>query len=176
MAVVTSKDPDALGILRHSTAHLLAQAVKRLFPAAKVGIGPVIEDGFYYDFLVESFFTPEDLVAIEAEMRRLAEAAAPVLREELSRDEARARFEAMGEPLKVELVEAIQEGQVLSGYRQGDFYDLCRGPHVPNTSKLKAFKLLHTAAAYWKGDEKNAQLCRIYGTAFHTQKELELLL
>lgn len=173
VAVVTSKDPDALGILRHSTAHLLAQAVKRLFPAAKVGIGPVIEDGFYYDFLVESFFTPEDLVAIEAEMRRLAEAAAPVLREELSRDEARARFEAMGEPLKVELVEAIPEGQVLSGYRQGDFYDLCRGPHVPNTSKLKAFRLLHTAAAYWKGDEKNAQLCRIYGTAFHTQKELD---
>lgn len=173
VAVVTAKDPDALGIIRHSTAHLLAQAVRNLFPAAKVGIGPIIEDGFYYDFLVEPFFTPEDLGVIEAEMKRLAEAAVPVVREELSREEALRRFEALGEPLKVELVSAIPQGETITGYRQGDFYDLCRGPHVPDTGKLKAFKLLHTAAAYWKGDEKNAQLCRVYGTAFLTQKELD---
>ena len=173
VAVVTAKDPEALDIIRHSTAHLLAQAVRNLFPAAKVGIGPIIEDGFYYDFLVEPFFTPEDLVAIEAEMMRLVQVAVPVVREELDRDEAIHRFEALGEPLKVELVSAIPEGQVITGYRQGDFYDFCRGPHVPDTGKLKAFKLLYTAAAYWKGDEKNVQLCRIYGTAFLTQKELD---
>jgi len=173
IAIVTSKDPDALGIIRHSTAHLLAQAVQRLFPDAKVGIGPVIEDGFYYDFLVEKFFTPEDLETIEAEMRRISESAIPIEREALERDAAIQRFEQMGEHLKVELVSAIPAGEIISGYKQGDFYDLCRGPHVPDTSKLKAFKLLYTAAAYWRGDEKKAQLCRIYGTAFHTQKELD---
>ena len=173
VAVVTSKDPDALGIIRHSTAHLLAQATQRLFPQARVGVGPVIEDGFYYDFQVEKFFTPEDLVAIEAEMRRIVAEAVPVVREELTRNEAVARFEAMGEAMKVELVSAIPESETITGYRQGDFYDLCRGPHVPDTGKLKAFKLLSTAAAYWKGDEKNAQLCRVYGTAFLTPKELE---
>lgn len=173
VAIVTSKDPESLEVLRHSTAHLLAQAVQRLFPEAKVGIGPVIEDGFYYDFLVEKFFTPEDLEAIEAEMRRISDAAIPVVREELERDAALARFDKMGEHLKVELVSAIPSGQVISGYKQGDFYDLCRGPHVPNTGKLKAFKLLSTAAAYWRGDEHREQLCRIYGTAFHSQKELE---
>jgi threonyl-tRNA synthetase len=173
VAIVTAKDPEGLGLLRHSTAHLLAQAVKRLFPKAKVGIGPVIEDGFYYDFLVEPFFTPEDLVAIEAEMQRLAQADQPLVREELARECAISRFQALDEPLKVELASSIPEGECLTGYRQGDFFDLCRGPHVPSTGRLKAFKLLHTAAAYWKGDEKNAQLCRIYGTAFPTQKELD---
>jgi threonyl-tRNA synthetase len=173
VAIVTSKDPDSLDVVRHSTAHLLAQAVKRLFPAAKVGIGPVIEDGFYYDFQVERFFTPEDLTAIELEMRRIVDENVAVRREELERDAALARFQAQGEPFKVELVGSIPPGAVISGYSQGDFYDLCRGPHVPGTGKLRAFKLLHTAAAYWKGDEKNAQLCRIYGTAFHTQKELD---
>ncbi|MBP1625731.1 MAG: threonyl-tRNA synthetase [Holophagaceae bacterium] len=173
IAIVTSKDPDSLDIIRHSTAHLLAQAVRRLFPEAKVGIGPTIEDGFYYDFLVEKFFTPEDLVAIEAEMRSLVEAKVPVNREELSREAAIQRFQELGEPLKVELASEIPAGEVITGYAQGDFYDLCRGPHIPDTSKLKAFKLTHTAAAYWRGDEKNAQLCRIYGTAFHTPKELE---
>jgi len=173
VSLVTSKDPDSLDVIRHSTAHLLAQAVKRLFPEAKVGIGPVIEDGFYYDFQVEKFFTPEDLLTIEAEMRKVVEEGHLVVREELSRDGAVERFRAMGEQLKVELVSDIPADQIISGYRQGDFYDLCRGPHVPNTNKLKAFKLLHVAAAYWKGDEKNAQLCRIYGTAFNTQKELE---
>jgi threonyl-tRNA synthetase len=173
VAIVTSKDPDSLEVIRHSAAHLLAQAVQRLFPAAKVGIGPVIEDGFYYDFLVEKFFTPEDLEAIEAEMRRISESAIPVVREEMERDAAVQRFEGMGEYLKVELVSAIPSGETISGYKQGDFYDLCRGPHVPDTGKLKAFKLLYTAAAYWRGDEKREQLCRIYGTAFHTQKELD---
>jgi len=173
VALVTSKDPDSLEIIRHSAAHLLAQAVKRLFPNAKVGIGPVIEDGFYYDFQIEPFFTPEDLVSIEAEMRKVCEEAHSVSREVLGRDEALARFQAMGELLKVELISDIPADQQISGYRQGDFYDLCRGPHIPNTSKLKAFKLLHVAAAYWRGDEKNVQLCRVYGTAFHTQKELE---
>lgn len=173
VALVTSKDPEGLEVVRHSAAHLLAQAVKRLFPAAKVGIGPVIEDGFYYDFLVEKFFTPEDLEAIEAEMRRISGEDLPVVREELGRNDAVARFQAMGEQLKVELVSDIPESETISGYRQGDFYDLCRGPHVPSTGKLKAFKLLNTAAAYWKGDEKNASMCRIYGTAFHTQKELD---
>ncbi|MCE1228758.1 MAG: threonine--tRNA ligase [Firmicutes bacterium] len=173
VALVTSKDPDGLDVLRHSAAHLLAQAVKRLFPQAQVGIGPVIEDGFYYDFKVEKFFTPEDLAAIEAEMRKIVAEGHSVQREELRRDEAVARFQAMGEDLKVELVAGIPADRTISGYRQGDFYDLCRGPHVPNTSKLKAIKLLSVAAAYWKGDEMNAQLCRIYGTAFHTQKELD---
>lgn len=173
VAILTAKDADALDLVRHSTAHLLAQAVQRLFPQARVGIGPVIEDGFYYDFQVEKFFTPEDLEAIEAEMRRLAGEALPVVREELDRDAAVARFQAMGEALKVELVSDIPSGETITGYRQGDFYDLCRGPHVPDTGKLKAFKLLSTAAAYWRGDEKNAQLCRVYGTAFLTQKDLD---
>lgn len=173
VALITSKDSEGLEVVRHSTAHLLAQAVKNLFPAARVGIGPVIEDGFYYDFLVEKFFTPEDLEAIEAEMRRISGEDLPVVREELLRNDAVARFEAMGEHLKVELVSDIPEDQVITGYAQGNFYDLCRGPHVPSTGKLKAFKLLNTAAAYWKGDEKNASMCRIYGTAFHTQKELD---
>jgi threonyl-tRNA synthetase len=173
VSIITSKDADSLELLRHSTAHLLAQAVKRLHPEAKVGIGPVIEDGFYYDFQVEKPFTAEDLPAIEAEMRRIVESALPVQREELGRDEAVARFREMGEPLKVEIVEGIPSGSIITGYRQGDFYDLCRGPHVPSTAKLKAFKLLSTAGAYWKGDEKNPMLSRIYGTAFHTQKELD---
>ncbi|MBP1626997.1 MAG: Ser-tRNA(Thr) hydrolase [Holophagaceae bacterium] len=173
VAILTAKNPETLDLIRHSTAHLLAQAVKRLFPTAKVGIGPVIEDGFYYDFLVETFFTPEDLASIESEMKRLADADMPVSREEVDRAAAIERFTALGEPLKVELAGAIPEGEPLALYRQGDFLDLCRGPHVPNTGKLKAFKLTHTAAAYWKGSEKNAQLCRIYGTAFHTQKDLD---
>lgn len=140
VAIVTSKDADSLEIIRHSTAHLLAQAVQRLFPKAKVGIGPVIEDGFYYDFLVDPFFTPEDLVAIEAEMKKIAQEDIPVTREELSRDGAAERFKGMGEHMKVELVESIPQGETLTGYGQGDFFDLCRGPHVPSTGKLKAFK------------------------------------
>ncbi len=171
--IVTNKAPESLELIRHSTAHLLAHAVKRLYPTARVGIGPVIEDGFYYDFWVDKPFTPEDLPLIEAEMRKLVAEGVEVIREDLSRDEAVARFQAMGEPLKVEVVSGIPAGDRISGYRQGDFYDLCRGPHVPNTAKLKAFKLQSIAGAYWKGDERNQMLSRIYGTAFHTQKELE---
>ena len=173
VSVVTAKDPESLDLIRHSTAHLLAHAAGRLFPGVKVGIGPTIEDGFYYDFLVEKFFTPDDLSAIEAEMKAIVAENAPVRREELSRDEALARFEALGESLKVELISGIPEGETITGYSQGDFYDLCRGPHVHETGKLGVFKLLHAAAAYWRGDEKNLSMCRVYGTAFHTQKELD---
>ncbi len=171
--ILTAKSEDSLELIRHSTAHLLAHAVKRLYPEARVGIGPTIEDGFYYDFWVEKPFTPEDLPVIEAEMRKIVAEGIEVVREDLDRDEAIARFNEMGEPLKVEVVSGIPQGDRISGYRQGDFYDLCRGPHIPNTSKLKAFKLQSIAGAYWKGDEKNQMLSRIYGTAFHTQKELD---
>ncbi len=171
--ILTAKSEDSLELIRHSTAHLLAHAVKRLYPQARVGIGPTIEDGFYYDFWVEKPFTPEDLPVIEAEMRKIVAEGIEVVREDLDRDDAIARFNAMGEPLKVEVVSGIPQGERISGYRQGDFYDLCRGPHIPNTGKLKAFKLLSIAGAYWKGDERNQMLSRIYGTAFHTQKELD---
>jgi len=171
--IVTNKTPESLELIRHSTAHLLAHAVKRLNPGARVGIGPVIEDGFYYDFWVDKPFTPEDLPVIEAEMRKIVTEGIEVVREDLGRDAAVARFLAMGEPLKVEVVSGIPAGDIISGYSQGDFYDLCRGPHVPNTAKLKVFKLQSIAGAYWKGDEKNQMLSRIYGTAFHTQKELD---
>ena len=173
VAVVTDRDVEALEIVRHSAAHLLAQAVRRLFPTALVGVGPVIEDGFYYDFQVDRFFTPEDLIAIELEMHRISDESIPIVRENLQREDALARFQSAGEIMKVELVSAIPVGETISGYHQGDFYDLCRGPHVSNTSKLKSFKLLHTAAAYWRGDENNTQLCRIYGTAFLTTKDLQ---
>jgi len=173
VSVITSKDPESLGIVRHSTAHLLAQAVRRLFPDVKFGVGPAIEDGFYYDILVEKFFTPDDLTAIEAEMKVIAAENIPVIREELSRDEALARFKSMGELFKVELISEIPASETITVYKQGDFCDLCRGPHVPETGKLKAFKLLSVAAAYWRGDEKNASMCRIHGTAFNTQKELD---
>ena len=171
--IVTNRTPESLELVRHSTAHLLAHAVKRLFPDARVGIGPVIEDGFFYDFWVEKPFTPEDLPRIEAEMRKIVAEGIEVRREDLGRDAAVARFTEQDEPLKVEIVSSIPQGDVVSGYRQGDFYDLCRGPHVPSTSKLKAFKLLSIAGAYWKGDERNQMLSRIYGTAFHSQKELD---
>lgn len=171
--IVTSKVPESQELIRHSTAHLLAHAVKRLYPKARVGIGPTIEDGFYYDFWMDKPFTSEDLPVIEAEMKKLAAEGIEVVREDLNRDDAAARFQSMGEPLKVEIVAGLPTGEQISGYRQGDFYDLCRGPHVPSTSKLKAFKLLSIAGAYWRGDERNQMLSRIYGTAFHTQKELD---
>ncbi len=171
--IVTNKSPDSLELVRHSTAHLLAHAVKRLYPHARVGIGPTIEDGFYYDFWMDKPFTPEDLPVIEAEMRKIVAEDVPVIREDLGRDAAVARFAELDEPLKVEIVATIPQGDIVSGYSQGDFYDLCRGPHVPSTSKLKAFKLLSIAGAYWKGDEKRQMLSRIYGTAFHSQKELD---
>ena len=163
---------DGLEILRHSTAHLLAQAVKRLFPSAQVTIGPVIEDGFYYDFAFERAFTPEDLASIEKEMKKIAREKHDVVRAVESRDEAIGRFEAQGEAYKAEIIRDLPADETLTLYTQGEFTDLCRGPHVPNTKRLGAFKLTHVAGAYWRGDEKNEMLQRIYGTAFASKQEL----
>ncbi|ASJ75000.1 threonine--tRNA ligase [Granulosicoccus antarcticus] len=173
LSVVTNKSEEALPLLRHSTAHLLAQAVKQLFPSAQVSIGPVIEDGFYYDFDYERSFTPEDLVTIEERMKELAEKAFPVERSTIDRDAAITYFKGLGEDYKAEIIESIPAGETLSLYAQGDFTDLCRGPHVPNTSHLKAFKLTKLAGAYWRGDSNNTMLQRIYGTAFANPKELK---
>jgi len=170
--VITPKHPDALEVYRHSTAHLTAHAVKRLFPGVKIGIGPAIENGYYYDFDPGRAFTPEDLERIEAEMRKIVAENVPVERLEMSKAEAVKIFEEQGDHLKVEIVSGIPEGS-LSCYRQADFIDLCRGPHVPSTGKLGVFKLTHTAGAYWKGDEKNPMLQRIYGSSFLSQKELD---
>ena len=166
LAVITAKDPAGLEILRHSTAHLLAQAVQSLFPDAQVTIGPVIEDGFYYDFAFKRPFTPEDLVAIEARMKELVAADLPVERRVMSRDAAVQFFRDLGEHYKAEIIESIPAGQEISLYGQGGWVDLCRGPHVPSTGKLKAFKLTKLAGAYWRGDSRNAMLQRIYGTAW----------
>ena len=171
--IITSKSPESLELLRHSTAHLLAHAVKRLFPKTQVGIGPVIEDGFYYDFKVDRPFTADDLALIEAEMKKIIKEDIIVTREILSRSEAMERFKKMGEHFKVDILAEIPASDAISGYHQGDFYDLCRGPHIPRTGKAGAFKLTHVAGAYWKGDEKNPMLSRIYGTAFYSPKELE---
>ncbi|HEY5719252.1 MAG TPA: threonine--tRNA ligase, partial [Gammaproteobacteria bacterium] len=176
LAIVTERDADGLEVIRHSTAHLLAQAVKALFPGAQVTIGPVIEDGFYYDFAFERPFTPEDIEAIQAKMAELAAAAIPVAREEWARDAAVAFFEGLGEAYKAEIIRDIPADQTLSLYRQGDFVDLCRGPHVPDTGKLKAFKLMKLAGAYWRGDSRNEMLQRIYGTAWPDQKQLKAYL
>jgi threonyl-tRNA synthetase len=173
VAILTEKNPEALDVIRHSTAHLLGQAVKQLFPKAQVTIGPVIEDGFFYDFAYPAGFTPEDLLAIEKRMRELAAQNLPVTRSVLSRDEAIEFFKKQGEIYKAEIIEGIPSTESLSLYTQGDFTDLCRGPHVPSTGKLKAFKLMKLAGAYWRGDAKNEMLQRIYGTAWLTQKDLE---
>ncbi len=173
LAVVTNKSDEALPLLRHSTAHLLAQAVKQLFPTAQVSIGPVIEDGFYYDFDFERSFTPEDLVTIEERMKELATQGFKIERSTISRDDAVEYFAGLGEKYKAEIIESIPSGETLSLYKQGEFTDLCRGPHVPNTSHLKAFKLTKLAGAYWRGDSNNAMLQRIYGTAFANPKELK---
>ena len=172
LAIVTDKDPAALEIIRHSTAHLLAQAVQAIYPAAQVTIGPVIEDGFYYDFAFERPFTPEDLAQFEARMRELARADLPVTRRVLSRDAAIELFKGMGEHYKAEIIAAIPAGEDISLYGQGDWFDLCRGPHVPSTGKLKAFKLTKIAGAYWRGDSRNPMLQRVYGTAWRTEQEL----
>lgn len=171
--IVTPKSPEALDVYRHSTAHLTANAVKRLFPDVQIGIGPAIENGYYYDFNPKRPFTPEDLAAIEAEMKRIVAEDNPIERLEMSREEAVKIFEAQNDVLKVEIIRGIPDDRV-SCYRQKDFIDLCRGPHVPSTGKLGVFKLTHTAGAYWKGDEKNPMLQRIYGASFLTQKELDL--
>jgi threonyl-tRNA synthetase len=173
LAIVTDKDPAALEIIRHSTAHLLAQAVQAIYPGAQVTIGPVVEDGFFYDFAFERPFTPEDLDKFEGKMKELAAADLPVTRRVLPRDEAVALFKGMGEHYKAELIAAIPAGEEISLYGQGDWFDLCRGPHVPSTGKLKAFKLMKLAGAYWRGDSKNEMLQRVYGTAWANDKDLK---
>jgi len=176
LSIVTAKDAEGLELIRHSTAHLLAYAVKSLFPQAQVTIGPVIENGFYYDFSFERPFTPEDLVAIEKRMTELASKDEQVLRRVLPRDEAVAYFKSLGEHYKAEIIGSIPAGEDVSLYREGEFEDLCRGPHVPSTGKLKHFKLMKVAGAYWRGDSKNEMLQRIYGTAWTSKEDLQLYL
>lgn len=171
--IITDRDEEGLEIIRHSTAHLLAHAVKSLFPAAQVTIGPVIENGFYYDFAFEQPFSVEDLARIEAKMHELADKNYRVTRKVMSRDEAIAFFKALGEDYKVKIIQAIPEDEILSLYQQGDFADLCRGPHVPSTGILKAFKLTKVSGAYWRGDSNNEMLQRIYGTAWKDKKALD---
>ncbi len=173
VAIVTAKDAEGLEVIRHSTAHLLAYAVKELFPEAQVTIGPVIEHGFYYDFSYKRPFTPEDLAAIEKRMAELAAKDEPVVRRVLPRDEAVAHFKAMGEHYKAEIIGSIPAGEDVSLYREGGFEDLCRGPHVPSTGKLKHFKLMKVAGAYWRGDHRNEMLQRVYGTAWATKEDLQ---
>ena len=173
VSIITAKDDAGIEVLRHSCAHLMAQAVQQLFPKAQVTIGPTIEDGFYYDFAFERAFTPEDLAAIEKKMKDLAGAKQAVSRSLMSRDDAIAFFEEKGEHYKVEILQSIPDGEDLSFYQQGEFVDLCRGPHVPDTGKIKAFKLTKVAGAYWRGDSKNEMLQRIYGTAWGDKKALK---
>jgi len=172
LSIVTAKDADGLEVIRHSTAHLLAYAVKALFPQAQVTIGPVIENGFYYDFSYHRPFTPEDLVSIEKKMTSLANLDEAIVRRTLPRDEAVSHFKAMGEHYKAEIIASIPADQEVSLYREGAFEDLCRGPHVPSTGKLKHFKLMKVAGAYWRGDHRNEMLQRIYGTAWASKEEL----
>jgi threonyl-tRNA synthetase len=173
LSIVTAKDADGLEVIRHSTAHLLAYAVKELFPEAQVTIGPVIENGFYYDFSYKRPFTPEDLVAIEKKMAELAAKDEPVVRRVLPRDEAVAYFKSLGEHYKAEIIASIPADQDVSLYREGKFEDLCRGPHVPSTGKLRFFKLMKVAGAYWRGDHRNEMLQRVYGTAWASKDELQ---
>ena len=173
LAIVTDKDPEGLDVIRHSTAHLLAYAVKELFPDAQVTIGPVIENGFYYDFSYKRPFTPDDLTAIEKKMAELAKKDEPVTRRVLPRDEAVAYFHSIGEAYKAEIISSIPADQDVSLYTEGSFTDLCRGPHVPSTGKLKVFKLMKLAGAYWRGDSKNEMLQRVYGTAWVKKEDQE---
>ena len=176
LAIVTDKDPDGLEVLRHSTAHLLAYAVKELFPDAQVTIGPVIEDGFYYDFSYKRPFTPEDLAAIEQKMAELAKKDEPVERKVMARDDAVQYFESIGEHYKAEIIGSIPANESISLYSEGRFTDLCRGPHVPSTGKLKVFRLTKLAGAYWRGDSRNEMLQRIYGTAWAKKDDLDAYL
>jgi threonyl-tRNA synthetase len=176
LEIITSKSAEGVDVIRHSSAHLLAQAVKQLFPTAQVTIGPVIENGFFYDFAIDQAFSSEDLVNIDAKMRELIAQEIPVARREVSRDEAVQYFESLGEKYKAEIIRDIPATEVLSLYSQGDFTDLCRGPHVPNTKHLGSFKLTSVAGAYWRGDSKNAMLQRIYGVAFADDKSLKAYL
>jgi len=176
LAIVTDRDPEGLEVLRHSTAHLLAYAVKELFPEAQVTIGPVIEDGFYYDFSYKRPFTPEDLAAIESKMAELARKDEPVVRSVMARDDAVKYFEGLGEHYKAEIIASIPSNEPISLYAEGKFTDLCRGPHVPSTGKLKVFKLMKVAGAYWRGDSRNEMLQRIYGTAWTKKEDLDAYL
>lgn len=171
--IITYKDEDGIDIMRHSTAHLMAQAIKRLYKDVKFGVGPVIEEGFYYDIDMEESLTPEDLPKIEKEMQRIIDENLEIARQDVSREEAKEMFREIGDDLKLELIDDIPEGETISIYKQGEFFDLCRGVHVPQTSKIKAFKLLSISGAYWRGDSKNKQLQRIYGTAFEKESELK---
>ncbi|MDQ6974504.1 MAG: TGS domain-containing protein, partial [Mariprofundaceae bacterium] len=161
VSLMTEKSPEGLEIIRHSTSHLMAMAVQEVFPTAQVTIGPVIDDGFYYDFAFERAFTPEDLKIIEKKMKEIARRKLPIVREEWERDDAIKHFESLGEKYKALLIGRIPEGEIVSLYKQGEWSDLCRGPHVPNTSKLKHFKLMKVSGAYWEGDANNEQLHRI---------------
>ncbi|MES3024194.1 MAG: threonine--tRNA ligase [Pseudomonadota bacterium] len=176
LAIITDKDPEGLDVIRHSTAHLLAYAVKELFPEAQVTIGPVIENGFFYDFSYKRPFTPEDLAAIEKKMTELVKKDEKVTRSVMPRDEAVAYFKSIGEHYKAEIISSIPAGEDVSLYAEGAFTDLCRGPHVPNTGKLKVFKLMKLAGAYWRGDSKNEMLQRVYGTAWAKKEDQELYL
>src|SRR5437660_5023748 len=171
--IVTPKSEAGLDTIRHSTAHLMAMAVQELFPGTQVTIGPVIENGFYYDFGTDRPFSDEDLRRIEEKMAEISKRDLPILREEWTRDKAIETFDKLGEKYKVEIIKAIPGDETLSVYRQGDWFDLCRGPHVPSTGRLGAFKLTSVAGAYWRGDERNAMLQRIYGTAWSDEKELQ---
>jgi threonyl-tRNA synthetase len=176
LAIVTDKDAEGVEIIRHSMAHLLAYAVKELFPEAQVTIGPVVDNGFYYDFAFKRGFTPDDLVAIEKRMAELAKKDYPIIREEWERDKAVEFFKSIGEHYKAEIIASIPASEPIGLYREGDFIDLCRGPHVPSTGKLKVFKLMKVAGAYWRGDQNNEQLQRIYGTAWAKKEELDAYL
>jgi len=173
LSIITNKDEKALEIIRHSTAHLLAQATQQLYPKAQVTIGPVIDNGFYYDFSYKKGFSEQDLAKIEKKMNAIVKQNLPIERQEMPRDDAIKLFKSMGEHYKAEIIESIPNNEVLTLYKQGDFVDLCRGPHVPSTSKLKVFKLMKLAGAYWRGDSKNEMLQRVYGTAWENKKDLE---
>ena len=173
LTIITGKDEQALEVIRHSTAHLLAQATQQLYPDAQVTIGPVIDNGFYYDFAYKDGFSEQDLAKIEKKMNAIVKQNLPIERQEMKRDEAIALFKSMGEDYKAEIISSIPEDEVLSLYKQGDFIDLCRGPHVPSTSKLRAFKLMSLAGAYWRGDSNNEMLQRVYGTAWENKADLE---
>src|SRR6476619_3418402 len=176
LAIITDKNPGGRDLIRHSTAHLLAYAVKELFPDAQVTIGPVIEDVFYYDFAFKRPFTPEDLDAIERKMTELAKKNEPVTRSLMPRDEAVRYFESLGEHYKAEIIASIPSDEPISLYAEGKFVDLCRGPHVPSTGRLKVFKLMKVAGAYWRGDSRNEMLQRIYGTAWTKKEDLDAYL
>jgi threonyl-tRNA synthetase len=173
ISIITQDMPEALDILRHSTAHLMAQAIKRLYKNVKLGVGPVIENGFYYDIDMEESLTPEDLPKIEQEMRKIVKENLEIVRKEVSREEAIRLYEEIGDDLKLELINDIPEGETISIYEQGEFFDLCRGVHVPSTGKIKEFKLLNISGAYWRGDSNNKMLQRIYGTAFFKKEDLD---